>query len=185
AESPERYTDTLDAVSEYLASGGTWWETGGYGLYYPLYPRRQDGQIIGWERGSQGVGGWQRVMGFGLQMLPVEEPPSDVTVTPVGRQVLGEEVARRIEGLQAIVNRPPPKDVFAGTLVAAPAGAYIAGHQGPGWGWLFHVGGFGNRDIVAPCAVAVTQYMYTHPPVVVSEGALRTVTHYRVIRSAK
>jgi hypothetical protein len=135
---------------------------------------------VGWQVVPQGVAGWQRVLGFGLEMLPVEEPPSEVQVTALGRQVLGEEAARKLDGLQAVVNRPPPRQGQGFALVTAPAGAYIAGHQGPGWGWLFHVGGFGSRAIVEPCVLAVTEYLYAHPPVLVPSGALRTVTHYRI-----
>ncbi|MFQ6130570.1 MAG: DUF6259 domain-containing protein [Armatimonadota bacterium] len=180
APSGDRVTEMVDAIADYVANGGVWWETAGYSLYYGLVPERdQAGAVTGWRRQPFGAG-QEAVLGLHCEMLPLDELPSALTVTPSGRAVLGEEAAGQLAGAVAVVNRPTPPTPSSVALVSAEAGGYIVGHQPKGWGWLFRVGGPGQKAVTVPVVRAVAQYTYTHPPVTLSGAAVPRLCHYRL-----
>ena len=181
APSAERVTQMLDAISAYVANGGVWWETAGYSFFYPLVPKRNEaGAVVGWERLQLGAG-QEAILGLESAMLPLDEPPSPLEVTPEGRALVGQEAARQLAGAEAVVNRPTPAAGNAVTLLSSEAGGYLVGHQPRGWGWLFRVGGPGRKSVTVPVVRAVASYVYTHLPTVLSGTAAPRLCHYRVV----
>ncbi|MBC7289548.1 MAG: hypothetical protein H5T86_16190, partial [Armatimonadetes bacterium] len=144
-EAPERAEAMLDAVSAYVRNGGIWWETGGYSFFYPCWPQRTNGRITGWQSG-RGMGGLSHILGSPL-VLPDGLPPEKLAVTDSARALLTAETASKLDGAEAVVNRPLPPEQDGWSLLVGPSGPYIAGYQLAGWGYLFRVGGVGRLEL--------------------------------------
>lgn len=156
-----RWRETLDAIRNYVNSGGSWWETAAYSFYRSAF---RTGDTWGTENcASAGPGALGIPVGDGA----VEDPPEPLTVTEVGRAWFGDAVASKVENSTSAVNRGvrPTESMPALVLVSGAESGFIGGYRLNGWGYLWRIGGFNpNPDVVLPVAVATTLHQYTHPP---------------------
>ena len=171
----DEWRAALDLLRSYVENGGSWWETGGYSFYVALAPGAD-----GWEGraiGGDGIGHLGLPVGGG----EVDQPAEPLTVTAIGRAVLGEALSTEVEALTSTVNRGLVRgshDPGHTTLVAGRQQDFIGAYRLGGWGYLWRVGGFRpNPRVVLPVAVAATVYTYTHPPLPQEAGGTKYLHH--------
>ncbi|MGC9004896.1 MAG: DUF6259 domain-containing protein, partial [bacterium] len=102
------------------------------------------------------------LVGEGCVMRPVQDSPVPIHLTDLGKQWLGEELARKLEGHKMIVNRPPEGRREAIKLVDSPNGALLVGYK-IGEGWLFRTGGLVKRedaDVIFPLFQATIKHLW-------------------------
>lgn len=176
---PGKWREMLQALTDYVNNGGSWWETAGYSFYSARYP------LAGGGSASEAVG----PSGMGFFGLPVgggevEQAPEPLQVTPAGREWFGEKLAAKLAGTPTPVNRGGLRstdDPGHLTLLAGAEQDFLFGYRLGGWGWLWRLGGFHpNPQAVVPAVVAVTERLYTQPaPPAVVKG-WRTLWHATV-----
>ena len=153
---------TLAAIRNYVEHGGIWWEVGGYSFYGGSYP---DGD--GFARESLGPAGLGQ-FGIGSDSGDVEAPPVGLSVTPVGRDYLGEAVTRLVEQSNSKDNRglPNHRSTTAHvTWVEGDGTDLIGGYRLNGWGWLCRVGALNpDPEVSQAVVVAVTEHLFQNPP---------------------
>lgn len=159
---PSRVDETLQAIRRYIAAGGIWWETGGFSFFYPCWPVRAQGRIAGWERGA-GMGGLARIVGPPISLA--DDYPSELlSLTPAAQGLLPADAQEKLSGASASVNRPLPDQYGGWVLLRGATGAYIAGYQVGGWGYLFRVGGPGKMSLTMPFVEATLVHLFRTPP---------------------
>lgn len=154
--------EMLAAVGEYVDHGGLWWETGGYSFFYPCWPVREGGRIVRWERGP-GMGGMNSLLGSPDSLA--DNPPAErLSVTAAGRALLPQGAVDKLGTASAVVNRPLSSEYGGWVLVTGPHGPYLAGYQIEGWGYLFRVGGKGQKELTLPAVEATLAHLFRTPP---------------------
>jgi len=159
---PHRVEEMLQAIRQYIAAGGIWWETGGFSFFYPCWPVREGGRIVGWQRGA-GIGGLSQVVGTPITLAD-DYPIEPLSLTPAAQNLLSAETREKLVGARASVNRPLPERYGAWALLQGATGAYIAGYRVGGWGYLFRVGGPGQISLTLPFVEATLTYLFRTPP---------------------
>jgi hypothetical protein len=166
---------TLGGIRGYVNRGGAWWETAGYSFYVPT-ARDADA----WKPTNIGGSG-MATLGLPVGGGEVDQPAEPLQVTPLGRTVLGDDLAKRIEALQSTVNRGLLRgqdDPGHLTLVAGARQDFIGAYRLQGWGTLWRIGGFSpNPQVALPVAVAAMEYLYTHPPLPPPTGGVHYLWH--------
>jgi hypothetical protein len=94
-----------------------------------------------WRQEIVGPQGYAALYGGPLAQRADQDPPVALHVTPEGAQWLGEAAARRLEGAQATVNRPPTRAQAQITLVDSPNGPWLSANRLGGSGALWRIGG--------------------------------------------
>ena len=163
AESLADGASMLDAVREYVRSGGIWWETGGYSFYICSSP-------VG---GEEGAGRWgTRVLGpsgagrfgFACSAHAVESPPEALSVTATGRGWFGPERTRRLAAMATGVQRPFEGDREEVVLVRGERDDFVAAVRCGGWGWLWRLGGFNpHPDVAREAVLGVLEHLASQP----------------------
>ena len=146
----------LNRIRAYVGQGGIWWETGGWPLCHPYWPKAGGG----WE--TSGIGGMSGEL-FRLegQDWKDDAPVVNPTVTDSGREWLGATVADAIAKEKGATQRG--SSLGCASVVLAKTGnmSYLSGHRA-GYGWLFRVGGFSpSPKLIVPAAVAVCEHLWT------------------------
>lgn len=159
---PEAISEMLQAVRQYVANGGIWWETGGFSFYYPCWPVREGGRVVRWQVG-RGMGGLAQVIGS-PRMLLDDLPAEPVRLTADARAILAGERAQEIDGSLAAVNRPLGLGYGGWVLMSGSHGPYVAGYRVEGWGWLFRVGGKGQIKLTLPLVEATLAHLFRTAP---------------------
>jgi len=171
---PGRWTDTIDAIRDYVNHGGIWWETGAYSFHRAAY---RDGDAWKTERvASAGLDRLRLPVGDG----EVDAPAEPLHATETGKAWLGDALAARIEQASSVVNRgvicAPASP--ATVLVAGAEGNFIGGYRLDGWGSLWRIGGFNpNPEVATSVAVAATLHQYTAPPDPLPPSGTRYLYH--------
>jgi hypothetical protein len=175
AAGPGKWRETLEAVRGYVENGGSWWETAGYSLYNAV--SRVDGRWQGEPIGPSGMSFFGLPVGGG----EVDQPAEPLTVTPVGRAVLGDQLSAKVQAAMSAVNRglsAGADDPGHVTLVTGQKQDFIGAYRLNGWGWLWRIGGFNpTPEVALPVAVAAMEYVYTHPPLPVKAGGVKYLWH--------
>ncbi len=109
----------------------------------------------GWAPEAAGPAGYIALAGGGLVERPVDDPPTPARVTDQGREVLGAELAGRIEGARVIANRPPGPDQADVVLIDTANGPWLSGSHLRGAGLLLRLGGIVRPDHAALALQAV------------------------------
>ena len=162
-ETTDDWKHALDAVAEYIRTGGIWWETGGYSFYACAAPQREQGAHQRWAVRNVGPAGAAR-LGFSCAGYDVDEPPRRLTVTDTGRAWLGEERAALLSAAASGVQRP-----FSGlaedvVLVRGGDDGFVAAIRCGGWGWLWRLGGFRpDPGVAREAVVGVLEYLAANP----------------------
>ena len=175
AVAPGKWREALQAIRQYVESGGCWWETGGYSFHNAL-AQGADG-LKGEPVGPSGMG----LFGLSVGGGEVDQAAEPLVVPAEGQAWLSADVAARVAQSTSAVNRSLPRsheDPGHVTLVAGEREDFIGGYRLNGWGWLWRVGGFNpNPDVVLPVAVAAVEHLYTTPPAPVKAGGVKYLWH--------
>ncbi len=170
----------LGAIREYVDNGGSWWEVGGYSLHTAAW--REGGE---WQTAALGPSG-MGAMGLPVGGGEVDQPAEPLKVTPIGKAVLGDAVAGRIQTLESSVNRAlptTPEDPGHAALVTGLAQDFIGAYRLNGWGYFWRIGGMNpNPEAALPVVAAATDFMYTHAPLPAPGGNISYLWHARVER---
>ncbi len=97
-------------------------------------------QPAGWQTDPGKGGGYQKLLGGGPVMRPVQDEPVGLLVTKDGRDWLGTAAAA-IEKAKAVVNRPPAAGQMDLVLVDSANGPYFAARRLGNTGRLWRVSG--------------------------------------------
>ncbi|MCC6729319.1 MAG: hypothetical protein IT208_08260 [Chthonomonadales bacterium] len=112
-----------------------------------FFERQPEAEPGAWTPRVEGPGGYASLYGDGLVERPVQDPPTALRVTDVGREWLGARAVARAEAEKAVVNRPPAPGQADLTLVDSPNGAYLSASRLGGAGRLWRLGGgVGERE---------------------------------------
>jgi hypothetical protein len=178
----DQWRAMLGLIRDYVNHGGCWWETGGYSFYTPAFLGAQ-----GWQTqllGPDGMGYFGLPVGDG----PVDQAPEPLTVTALGQELLGSRLSAGLAGKTSTVNRSLPGTADAPSHLTLLAGAqqdFLGAYRLEGWGYLWRVGGFWpNPQVVLPAAVAVMEYVYTHPPLPIDPDPIRYLWHGTLRRAS-
>ncbi len=165
------WSQTLDAIRNYVQNGGQWWETGAASFYGAAW-LDENGK---WQRENIGAAGLAQLglpMGSG-EVAQAAEPLS------VGRdaEILLGATTATIAQHSSVVNRGLPRGGGAPdhiTLIAGRNDDFIGGYRLNGWGVLWRIGGFNpNPQVAIPTVVASLENGYQRPPL-----PLRNSTKY-------
>ncbi len=147
------WKDTLTLIRDYVRNGGNWWETGGQSFTQPIAPNGQSKSL-----GGDGLA----FLGIGIDS---DDNATDVlTVTPMGREWLGDKLSNHIQGELCNANRSLPKGYARDhqTLVCCGEKDFIGGYRLGGWGWLWRIGGFyPNTALSRDVVIGATLHEYT------------------------
>lgn len=157
---PGQWQATLQAIRDYCAHGGAWFETSAYPFFQAAYAL-PDGK-----GGTEAVGsGGLALLGYGVADLGLAPPPTALTVTAPGREWLGEDLSRELGAMTAVANRPFSSAADALSLVNGGAVGYVVGVRPGGWGWLWRFGGSDpSAELSVPVVAAVCRHLFTSPP---------------------
>ena len=114
----------------------------GLALRRAFFERQSEEQPAAWR--SQPVGGkfYKQLCGGNLVMRPMNDPAVPLAVTAAGREWLGADLAKRLQGAVAVCNRPPGPKQSDLVLVETEHGPWFyASHLG-GTGQFWRVSGF-------------------------------------------
>lgn len=106
--------------------------------FFKLQPQDQPSA---WRPESVGPKGYIALYGGPLDQRADQDPPTPLTMTEEGREWLPEPLAERINGAQAVVNRPPTRAQADLILVDSANGPYFAASHLGGEGYLWRLGG--------------------------------------------
>lgn len=121
----------------------------------------------GWSPQLVGGAGYAALYGGPLNQRANEDPPTTLTVTETGRQWLGADLAARLQGASAVVNRAPTKAQADLVLVDSPNGPYFSANHLGGMGAIWRVGGAvgeAEQGRVADMVAATIQKLASPPP---------------------
>ena len=96
---------------------------------------------VGWHRRTTGPTGHIAVYGGPLDQREYEDPPTTLQVTGEGSKWLSAELAKRVQGASAVVNRPPTREQADLILVDSPNGPYFSACRLGGKGLIWRIGG--------------------------------------------
>lgn len=120
-----------------------------------------------WSPQLIGGAGYAALYGGPLDQRANEDPPTTLTVTKAGRQWLGTDLAPRLQGAQAVVNRAPTRAQADLVLVDSPNGPYFSANHLGGMGAIWRVGGAvgeAEKGIVAEMVAATIAKLASPPP---------------------
>jgi hypothetical protein len=114
----------------------------GLSLRRSFFERQSEEQPAAWR--SQSVGGkaYKQLFGGNLVMRPMSDPPVPLIVTAAGRDWLGADFAKRLQGAVAVCNRPPGEKQADLVLVETQHGPWYYASRLGGTGHLWRVSGF-------------------------------------------
>lgn len=160
AAGPGRWQETLRAVRDYCAHGGSWFETSAYPFYQAQY-LGADGTA-----GSDTLAaGGLALFGYGVEDRGNAPPPDPLSVTLVGRQWLGEALSDRLTNARALVNRPFAGEGATLDLVRGAGAGFVSGVQPGGWGWLWRFGGSDPpAELSVPIVATICRHLFLTPP---------------------
>jgi len=135
---PARLRFDADSVERFVFPiGGN--HSVGVAFRAPFFKRRDE--PVGWRRMRVGPEGHKAVYGGPLDERPYNDPPTAVHVTDEGRKWLGADLAARVDGGRAVVNRPPTRAQADLVLVDSPKGPYFSACRLGGKGLIWRIGG--------------------------------------------
>lgn len=106
-----------------------------------FFQRQPEGEPNGWRPEMVGGQGYAALYGGPLDQRPDQDPPTALSATPQAREWLGPALADRIQGAQAVVNRPPTRAQADLVLADSANGPYFSASHLGGSGFLWRLGG--------------------------------------------
>jgi hypothetical protein len=151
----------LTRIKAYLDQGGMWWETAGYPFWYPCWPKRENGQIVGWTRSNFGPDGFAAF--GGKATISPDSDPALLKVTPIGREMLGAAWADALGQERGDANRWVEAKSAAIVLAQVGDRPYLSASR-VGKGLLWQVGGMPvGAPVAFPAIMGTLKYLWTHP----------------------
>lgn len=114
----------------------------GLALRRAFFERQSEEQPAAWQSHPVGGKGYKQLTGGNLVMRPMSDPPVPLMVTATGREWIGAEVAKRLQGAVAVCNRPPGPKQADLVLVETEHGPWFYASALGGTGRLWRVSGF-------------------------------------------
>lgn len=114
----------------------------GLALRRAFFERQSEEQPAAWQSHPVGGKGYKQLTGGNLVMRPMSDPPVPLTVTAAGREWIGAELAKRLQGAVAVCNRPPGPKQADLVLVETEHGPWFYASALGGTGRLWRVSGF-------------------------------------------
>ncbi|MCX7006632.1 MAG: hypothetical protein NTY53_05180 [Kiritimatiellaeota bacterium] len=114
----------------------------GLALRRAFFERQSEEQPAAWQSHPVGGKGYKQLTGGNLVMRPMSDPPVPLTVTATGREWIGQELAKRLQGAVAVCNRPPGSKQADLVLVETQHGPWFYASALGGTGRLWRVSGF-------------------------------------------
>lgn len=105
-----------------------------------FFQRQPQEEPTAWETQLVGSRGYASLFGGNIEIRG-DEAPETLHVTPEGREWFSSELADRLEGSKALVNRPSPRGHTNLILVDSDHGPYFAAGSLGGTGYLWRIGG--------------------------------------------
>ena len=172
-EGPGRWTETIDAIRDYVAHGGIWVETGSASFYGATW---KDG--AGWRREIIGLKGLDRLRSANA-MADIDEPGVALRASAAAADWFPPQVLKRIAATQSQVNRAPcdgkGETVFP-LVEDADGRVWFGCHRLGGWGTLWRIGGSNpDRDLALEVVPAALLHQYEHAPLPIPPAPYRKV----------
>ncbi len=95
-----------------------------------------------WEPHLSGTKGYERLFGAGLEMRDLHGPPARLQVTEDGKEWLGVDLAKRLDGREVNVSRPSLRGQVDLVLLDSPNGPCLGASRLGGSGGLWRWAGF-------------------------------------------
>jgi hypothetical protein len=141
-------------IHDWVAAGGAWWESGGWPLCYPFWPKAGGG----FEQGRTD-GPVSAAFGLAGRGWTDDAAPARLTTTLAARFWLGATGSAAIAGQRVDARRPAAREGLALVLAEAGGQPWLSGSR-VGSGWLFRPGGFSPpAEVVLPAAVGVVEHL--------------------------
>ena len=116
---------------------------------------REQTRPSGWQPKSIGPESYSRLVREGVVMRDMAGPPVAITATPMGRDWLGEQTVRRVEGSRVDVSRPSTGKAADVVLLDSVNGPVLSANRLGGAGGLWRWGGFVREEQVKTAAEAI------------------------------
>lgn len=122
--------------------------------FWPSFFREQP-RPSSWQPRNVGPESYARLLRDGVQMRDMTGAPVSLTVTPKGKDWLGDELAHRLQGSLVDVSRPSTRSAADVMLLDSPNGPVLSASRLGGAGGLWRWGGFVRQAEVATAAEAI------------------------------
>ena len=154
----------------------------GVGLAFrrAFFERQSDEHPAAWQPESVGPRAYINLVGKALNARPMHEPEVPLTMTPEGRIWLGNDLARRVDGIATIVNRAPAPQPSNLVLVDSPHGAWYYAHSLDGDGHLWRFSGFLDEkaaNLSVKLVTATLNHLTAAPPARRTKIAVVALAH--------
>ncbi|MGO9206440.1 MAG: hypothetical protein ACLQBX_09705 [Candidatus Limnocylindrales bacterium] len=116
---------------------------------------REQPRPSGWQPRNVGPGSYARLLRDAVVMRDMAGAPVAVTVTPTGKDWLGDELARGLQGSRVDVSRPSTRSAADVVLLDSPNGPVLSASRLGGTGGLWRWGGFVRQAEVKTAAEAI------------------------------
>ncbi len=110
---------------------------------------------VGWQPETIGPESYARLVHDGVVMRDLAGAPVPVSVTPTGKEWLGDEPARRLQGSLVDVSRPSTRSTADVVLLDSPNGPVLSASRLGGAGGLWRWGGFVRQKEVKTASEAM------------------------------
>jgi hypothetical protein len=127
---------------------------------------REQPRPSGWQPKDVGPGSYARLLRDGVVIRDMAAAPVPVTVTPTGKDWLGDELARRLQGSLVDVSRPSTRSAADVVLLDSPNGPILSASRLGGAGGLWRWGGFVRQAEVKTASEAIqalVRYLAAEP----------------------
>jgi len=116
---------------------------------------REQPRPAGWQPRNVGPEGYAHLLRDAVVMHDMAGAPVPVTVTPTGKDWLGDEQVRRLQGSLVDVSRPSTRSAADVVLLDSPDGPVLSASHLGGAGGLWRWGGFVRQSEVKTAADAI------------------------------
>ncbi len=131
--------------------------------FFKLQPQDKP---TGWRSEAAGTKGYVALYGGPLDQRADADPPTALSVTPAGREWFTADLAARVQGAQAVVNRPPTRAQADLILADSANGPYLSASHLNGQGFLWRLGGGvgdSEKQLAADLVTAVVRKLAALP----------------------
>ncbi len=116
---------------------------------------REQPRPTGWQPRSVGPESYARLLRDAVVMRDMTDAPVPLTVTPMGKDWLGDELTHRLQGSRVDASRPSTRSAADVVLLNSPNGPVLSASHLGGAGGLWRWGGFVRQAEVKTAAEAI------------------------------